>query len=205
MIDGRRAFVQGSPRRRRRPHRPPRAAPRPDELDLAEHYDPEHTAYPYATHACVVEVDAVTGELTILRYVVVEDCGPEINPIVVEGQVHGATAQGIGGAIFETLRYGPDGQPLTAELHGLLVPGSCEIPTMLVEHLETPARDLRAGHKGVGEGGTLAPGPAIANAVSHALGVEVDALPITAEWLAATARSRAHTRENPPIQSVSSR
>jgi carbon-monoxide dehydrogenase large subunit len=199
VFDGGRAFVQGSPSRGvDLTELYARAAP--GQLDIAEHYDPEHTAYPYATHACVVEVDAVTGDLTVLRYVVVEDCGPEINPIVVEGQVHGATAQGIGGTMFESLRYGADGQPLTASFMDYLVPGPCELPSLLVEHLETPARDLRAGHKGVGEGGTLAPGPALANAVSNALGVEVDALPITPEWLAGT-----HARENPPVQSASSR
>jgi carbon-monoxide dehydrogenase large subunit len=208
VIDGSRAFVRGSPSRGvglAELH----ARGEPGQLDIAEPYDPEHTAYPYATHACVVEIDGVTGDLTILRYVVVEDCGPEINPIVVEGQVHGATAQGIGGTMFEALRYGPDGQPLTASFMDYLVPGSCEMPTLLVEHLETPARGLRAGHKGVGEGGTLAPGPALANAVTNALGVEVDVLPIMPEWLATAARARARghasARENPPIRSASSR
>jgi carbon-monoxide dehydrogenase large subunit len=182
VIEGTRAFVQGSPRAGIELADLAGQA-QPGQLDLAEHYDPEHTAYPYATHACVVEIDSVTGDLTILRYVVVEDCGPEINPIIVEGQVHGATAQGIGGALFETLRYGPDGQPLTASFMDYLVPGACELPRLLVEHLETPAPDLRAGHKGVGEGGTLAPGPALANAVSNALGIDVDVLPITPELM----------------------
>ena len=160
------------------------AAHAPDgHLDIGEPYDPEVTAYPYATHACIVEVDPETGDVQILRYVVAEDCGPEINPIVVEGQVHGATAQGIGGTLYESMRYDDGGQPVAASLIDYLVPTACEMPDFDVHHLETPAPDLRAGFKGVGEGGTLAPPGALANAVSDALGVEVNELPIAPERL----------------------
>ncbi|MGH2820547.1 MAG: molybdopterin cofactor-binding domain-containing protein, partial [Actinomycetota bacterium] len=155
----------------------------PGRLDIAEPYDPEETAYPYATHACIVEVDSETGQVRILRYVVAEDCGPEINPIVVEGQVHGATAQGIGGTLYEAMRYGDDGQVTTSSLMDYLVPTACELPEFVVHHLETPAPDLRGGFKGVGEGGTLAPPGALANAVSDALGLEVNELPIQPEML----------------------
>jgi aerobic carbon-monoxide dehydrogenase large subunit len=154
------------------------AAAEPGQLDIGEPYDPEETAYPYATHACVVEVDVDTGHVEILRYVVAEDCGPEINPIVVEGQVHGATAQGIGGALYESMRYGADGQAVTGSFMDYLVPTACELPALSVSHLETPAPDLRGGVKGVGEGGTLAPPGALANAVSDALGAEINELPI---------------------------
>jgi carbon-monoxide dehydrogenase large subunit len=157
------------------------AAAEPGHLDIGEPYDPEETAYPYATHACVVEVDAETGAVEILRYVVAEDCGPEINPIVVEGQVHGATAQGIGATLYEAMRFGPDGQAVTGSFMDYLVPTACELPALLVRHLETPAPDLRGGVKGVGEGGTLAPPGALANAVSDALGVEINELPIDPE------------------------
>ncbi len=157
------------------------AAAEPGYLDIGEPYDPEETAYPYATHACVVEVDEETGHVDILRYVVAEDCGPEINPIVVEGQVHGATAQGIGGTLYESLLYGDDGQAVTGSFMDYLVPTACELPAISVRHLETPAPDLRAGFKGVGEGGTLAPPGALANAVSHALDVEINELPIHPE------------------------
>jgi carbon-monoxide dehydrogenase large subunit len=150
-------------------------------LDIGEHYDPEHTAYPYATHACVVEVDPETGAIEILRYVIAEDCGPEINPIVVEGQVHGATAQGIGGTLHEAMRYGADGQPVTGSFMDYLVPTACEMPAFDVHHLETPAPELRGGFKGVGEGGTLAPPGAITNAVCDALGVELNQLPLAPE------------------------
>ncbi len=157
----------------------------PGYLDVGEPYDPEETAYPYATHACVVEVDDETGEVRILRYVVVEDCGPEINPIVVEGQVHGATAQGIGGTLYESMRFSEDGQPQTASLMDYLVPTACEVPGIAVHHLETPAPNLRGGFKGVGEGGSLAPPGALANAVSDALGIEVNRLPIQPEHVVA--------------------
>jgi carbon-monoxide dehydrogenase large subunit len=157
----------------------------PGYLDVGEPYDPEETAYPYATHACIVELDGDTGEVRILRYVVVEDCGPEINPMVVEGQVHGATAQGIGGTLYEAMRYGPDGQVATGSFMDYLVPTACELPHLTVHHLETPAPDLRGGFKGVGEGGTLAPPAALANAVSDALGVEVNELPISPEAVVA--------------------
>ena len=153
----------------------------PGYLDVGEPYDPEETAFPYATHACVIAVDPETGEVEILRYVVVEDCGPEINPIVVEGQVHGATAQGIGGTLYEAMRFTEDGQPLTTSLMDYLVPTACELPGLVVHHLETPAPDIRGGFKGVGEGGTLAPPGAVANAVADALGIEINRLPIQPE------------------------
>ena len=153
----------------------------PGELDVSEAYDPEATAYPYATHVCVVEIDPGTGEVRIPHYVIAEDCGPEINPIIVEGQVHGATAQGIGGALYEALRFGDDGQMTTASFMDYLIPGACELPYLEVHHLETPAPDLRGGFKGVGEGGTIAPPAAIANAVSDALGIEVNELPVDPE------------------------
>jgi carbon-monoxide dehydrogenase large subunit len=95
--------------------------------------------------------------------------------------VHGATAQGIGGALYEALRYGEDGQLLTASLMDYLIPTACEIPELEVHHLETPAPDLRGGWKGVGEGGTLAPPAALANAVGDALGIEVNEFPISLE------------------------
>jgi len=171
------------------------AAADPGYLDIGEPYDPEHTAYPYATHACVVEVDEETGHVDIVRYVVAEDCGPEINPIVVDGQVHGATAQGIGGTLYESLRYGEDGQVVSGSFMDYLVPTACELPAISVSHLETPAPDLRAGFKGVGEGGTLAPPGALANAVSDALDVEINELPIHPE-LVLNARSVAGVRRS---------
>lgn len=158
-----------------------RAAADGADLDVSESYDPVATTFPYATHVCIVEVDRLTGNVGIERYVVVEDCGPMINPIIVEGQVHGATAQGIGGALFEDLRYGDDGQLLTASFMDYLIPTATDLPGVEIHHLESPAPNDRGGFKGVGEGGTIAAPAAVANAVSDALGIEVNELPVSLE------------------------
>jgi carbon-monoxide dehydrogenase large subunit len=127
----------------------------------------------------VVEVDRETAGVTIRRYVIAEDCGTVINPLIVEGQAHGAVAQGIGGALHEALVYDEQAQLVTASLMDYLVPTAAELPSMEIEHLEIPSPDSANGAKGVGEGGTLGPPAAIANAVSDALGVEVNELPLT--------------------------
>jgi carbon-monoxide dehydrogenase large subunit len=157
------------------------SASEPGRYEVGARFDPPATAYPYATHACVVEVEADTGAVRILRYVVSEDCGRIINPLVVEGQTHGAVAQGVGGTLYESVAYDPDGQPLMGSLMDYLVPTAVEIPALELSHLEIPAPDSPNGAKGVGEGGTLAPPAAIANAVSDALGVECNELPLVPE------------------------
>ncbi|HEY7632672.1 MAG TPA: xanthine dehydrogenase family protein molybdopterin-binding subunit [Thermoleophilaceae bacterium] len=163
------------------------AADTDGSLRSAALFDPERTVYPYATHACKVEVLPETGELRLLRYVVAEDCGTIINPQIVEGQAHGAVAQGIGGALHESLVYDPEGQLLTASLMDYLVPTAMELPNIELHHLEIPSPDSPNGAKGVGEGGTLGPPAAIANAVGHAVGVEMNALPLTPELIKAAA------------------
>jgi aerobic carbon-monoxide dehydrogenase large subunit len=163
----------------------------PDRYRVSATFDPPAIAYPYATHACVVDVDGETGAVAVRRYVVVEDCGRVINPPIVDGQVHGATAQGLGGTLFESLAYDEEGQLQTASLLDYLVPTAAELPDLEVSHLETPAPESPNGAKGVGEGGTLAPPGAIANAVSDALGVELNVLPLTPERLRAAAKGRA--------------
>lgn len=157
------------------------AAEDPDRYRTSATFDPPAVAFPYATHACRVEVDPETGGVTIDRYVVVEDCGRMVNPLIVEGQVHGAVAQGIGGALFESLIYDAQGQLLTASLLDYIVPTAMEIAELEVHHLEIPAPNTPHGVKGVGEGGTLGPPAALANAVSDALGVECNELPLTPE------------------------
>jgi aerobic carbon-monoxide dehydrogenase large subunit len=144
-------------------------------------FDPPLTVYPYATHVCAVEVDPETGHVELLRYVVAEDCGTLINPQIVEGQAHGAIAQGIGGALHESLVYDGEGQLVTASLMDYLVPTAMELPTVEIDHLEIPSPDSANGAKGVGEGGTLAPPAAITNAVCHALGADINELPLTPE------------------------
>jgi carbon-monoxide dehydrogenase large subunit len=153
----------------------------PERYRVEAEFDPPAPAYPYATHACVVEVDLGTGDVALLRYVVAEDCGRIINPLIVEGQAHGAVAQGIGGALYESIVYDEAGQLVTGSLIDYLVPTAMELVGLELSHLQIPAPLSPNGAKGVGEGGTLAPGPAIANAVSDALGVELNELPLTPE------------------------
>jgi carbon-monoxide dehydrogenase large subunit len=134
-----------------------------------------------ATHVCTCEVDVATGQVTLLRYLAVEDCGAMINPNVVEGQVAGGTAQGIAGVLYEHLAYDDDGNPVATTFLDYLVPTACEIPTIEFGHVDNPGPGP-GGYKGVGEGGVLGSVPAVANAVADALaplGVVVNRLPLT--------------------------
>jgi carbon-monoxide dehydrogenase large subunit len=157
----------------------------PERYRLSATFDPPQTVYPYATHACVVSVDEETGEVEIERYVVAEDCGRIINPMIVEGQVHGAVAQGLGGALYEAHDYDSDGQLRTASLLDYVVPGATEIPPLELVHLELPTPVTESGVKGCGEGGTIAPAAAIANAVGDALGAEFNSFPVRPEQVVA--------------------
>jgi carbon-monoxide dehydrogenase large subunit len=136
-----------------------------------------------ATHVCTCEVDVVTGKVTLLRYIVSEDCGPMINPSVVEGQIAGGTVQGIGGVLYEHLAYDEDGNPIASTFMDYLVPTAAEVPTIEYGHVETPGPGP-GGYKGVGEGGAIGAPPAVVNAVADALapfGVEITRLPLTPE------------------------
>ena len=136
-----------------------------------------------ATHVCTVEVDVETGAVSILRYIVAEDCGPMINPSVVEGQIAGGTMQGIGGALLERLAYDDDGNPVAASLLDYLVPTASEAPTIEFVHVETPS-ETPGGFKGVGEGGAIGAPAAVINAVVDALspfGATVSRLPLSPE------------------------
>jgi len=153
----------------------------PERFRFTATFDPPQTVYPYATHACVVAVDEETGHVEVERYVIAEDCGRIINPVIVEGQVHGAVAQGLGGALYEAHDYDPDGQLRTASLLDYVIPGATEIPELELLHLELPTPVTETGVKGVGEGGTIAPAAAIANAVGDALGTEFNSFPVRPE------------------------
>ncbi|MBV9666035.1 MAG: xanthine dehydrogenase family protein, partial [Actinobacteria bacterium] len=134
-----------------------------------------------ATHVCTCEVDPETGVVTLLRYIVSEDCGPMINPAVVEGQIAGGSVQGIGGALYEHLAYDGDANPIASTFMDYLLPTMAEIPTIEYGHVETPSPGP-GGYKGVGEGGAIGAPPAVANAVADALaplGVTVTRLPLT--------------------------
>jgi aerobic carbon-monoxide dehydrogenase large subunit len=160
----------------------------PERFRFSATFDPPQTVYPYATHACLVSVDEETGEVEVERYVIAEDCGRIINPIIVEGQVHGAVAQGLGGALYEAHDYDSEGQLRTASLLDYIVPSATEIPTLELLHLELPTPVTETGVKGVGEGGTIAPAAAIANAVGDALGVEFNSFPVRPEQIALSRR-----------------
>jgi carbon-monoxide dehydrogenase large subunit len=134
-----------------------------------------------ASHVCTCEVDAATGVVTLLRYIVSEDCGPMINPTVVEGQIAGGTVQGIGGALYEHLAYDAEGNPLTSTFMDYLLPTIAEVPVIEYGHVETPSPSP-GGYKGVGEGGAIGAPPAVVNAVADALaplGVTITRLPLT--------------------------
>ena len=171
-----------------------------ETLEAQETYDPILGATTAATHAAVVEIDPETLVIKLRRFVVAEDCGKLINPLVVDGQVHGGVAQGIGAALLEELKFDETGQPITGTLADYLVPTSTDIPPMHVRHLETDMPDNPGGFCGMGEGGTIGAPAAIANAVADAvshLGLRVDALPITPSKLHAliAAKSRHEEKE----------
>jgi len=155
----------------------------PERYRVSREFDPEHVLYAYATHACRVAVDPETGDVEIVDWVVAEDCGRVVNPVIVEGQTQGAVAQGVGGALYESLHYDEAGQPQTASFMDYLLPTACEAPSVRIRHLELPVPDAILGSKGMAEGGTVAAGAALANAVSDALGAECNALPLTPERL----------------------
>lgn len=147
-------------------------------LDATRFYDPVMGAFAGGAQIAVIEVEPATGELDILRWVCVEDAGRVINPRIVEGQIAGAIAQGIGGALYEHLVYDDDGNLTTATLLDYLMPTSAEIPELEIDHIERPA-DNPLGVRGVGEGGTLGPAAVLAGAVLDAVDVAVDVMPIT--------------------------
>jgi carbon-monoxide dehydrogenase large subunit len=153
--------------------------------------------FSYACHACAVAVDTELGTVEILDYVIVEDGGTLVNPMIVDGQVYGGLAQGIGSALFEEMPFNSDGQPLASTLADYMLPGATEMPTVRMEHMTIPSPITRFGQKGIGEGGAVAPPAAIANAVNdalHDLGVEITECPITPRrLLAALANARAGT------------
>jgi len=151
-------------------------------LEATQYYDPPPATFSNGTHVAVVEVDPETGQVAIVRHVVVEDCGRIVNPMIVDGQTHGAVAQGIGNALFEDFAYDDGGQPLTTSFLDYVIPGTMEVPPIDIVHMETPPATSVTGFKGMAEGGTIGSTAAVANAVADALaplGIEVRELPLT--------------------------
>jgi carbon-monoxide dehydrogenase large subunit len=158
----------------------------PARLEAIERFDPPGPTFSGAVHVASVEVDADTGRVSVRGYTVVEDCGPVINPMIVEGQIHGAVAQGIGEALGERIVYDESAQLLTGSLMDYALPTAADLPSFTLGHLETPSPLTPGGYKGMGEGGTIGAPAAIANAVADAvkpLGIAVTSLPILAETL----------------------
>ena len=141
----------------------------PAGLEASERYTAATAqVWTNATHVSTCEVDVATGHVRLLRHIVSEDCGPMINPAVVEGQIDGGTVQGIGGALYEHLAYDADGNPVTTTFLDYLVPTAGEVPVIEHRHVETPGPGP-GGYKGVGEGGAIGATPAVINAVADAL------------------------------------
>jgi aerobic carbon-monoxide dehydrogenase large subunit len=151
-------------------------------LEEVNFYDPENFVYPFGAHAAVVEVDAETGKVDLVRYVAVDDCGPAINPMLIDGQVHGGVAHGVGQALFEQIVYDEDGQLVTGTFVDYALPTAAELPNIETDRTETPSPTNTLGVKGVGEAGTIAASPAVVNAVIDALrplGVDYIDMPLT--------------------------
>ena len=152
----------------------------PAGLEATARYTARSGIWVNATHVCTCEVDLQTGKVDLLRYIVSEDCGPMINPNVVEGQVAGGTVQGIGGVLLEHLAYDDDGNPVATTLIDYLLPTAADVPDIEFGHVETPSHGP-GGYKGVGEGGAIGAPPAVVNAIADALaplGVHVNRLPL---------------------------
>jgi carbon-monoxide dehydrogenase large subunit len=138
-------------------------------LEETTFYDPENFVYPFGAHACVVDVDAETGKVDVVRYVAVDDCGPAINPLLIEGQVHGGITHAIGQAIYERIHYDESGQLTTGTFVDYCLPSAADLPSYETDRTETPSPTNTLGVKGVGEAGTIAGSPAVVNAVIDAL------------------------------------
>ncbi|MGZ4485289.1 MAG: aerobic carbon-monoxide dehydrogenase large subunit [Nocardioidaceae bacterium] len=161
------------------PDRPPVAAGEAPGLEGSDYYSPPRSTFANGMHAVIVETDPDTADIKILRYCVVHDCGTIINPMIVEGQIHGGVAQGVGGALYERMEYAPDGQLLNASYMDFLMPYASEVPVVEIDHLETPSPLNPLGVKGAGEAGVIPGSAAIASAIEDAEGIIITSMPIS--------------------------
>ncbi|HET7466642.1 MAG TPA: xanthine dehydrogenase family protein molybdopterin-binding subunit [Candidatus Dormibacteraeota bacterium] len=150
-------------------------------LNVEVSYDARQASHPYATHVCQVEVDRESGAVRVGRYVIAEDCGVVINPMIVNGQAVGGVAQGVGAVLLEEIAYSAEGQLLTGSFMDYLVPTADEVPAVEVSHLHTPSTVHELGTKGAGEGGIIGSTAAITNAIADALSAGDAVLPFTPE------------------------
>lgn len=168
------------------------AAAADEPLVATEYFEPSTVTWSAGAHAAVVAVEPETGTVEVLRYVAVHDCGREINPMIVEGQVRGGVAQGLGAALYEHVHYDDEGQLLSVTLADYLVPTSEDVPAIELESIESQSPLNRLGVRGIGEGGAIAPPAVIANAVEDALAaadVLVHRTPLTPEYVRSLAMS----------------
>jgi CO/xanthine dehydrogenase Mo-binding subunit len=161
------------------PDKPPVAEGEEPGLEATDYYSPPRSTFANGMHAVVVETDPDTADIRILRYCVVHDCGPIINPMILEGQVHGGVAQGVGGALYERMVYDESGQLLNASYMDFLIPYASEVPRIEIDHLETPSPLNPLGVKGAGEAGVIPSSAAIAAAIEDAEGIPITRMPIS--------------------------
>jgi carbon-monoxide dehydrogenase large subunit len=180
---------------RRAIHEPHRL---PDGVDpglevTRQYMPPEPGTFASSVHGAHVEIEPETGQIRVLRYVVAEDCGTMVNPMIVDGQIHGGVAQGIGGALLEHLAYDEQGTLVTTSLMDYLLPTAVEVPAIEVSHQQTPSPFVPGGFKGMGEGGAINAPVAIVAAVNDALaplGIVANHTPLTPEWIVSSLAQR---------------
>jgi carbon-monoxide dehydrogenase large subunit len=160
-------------------HIPPQELPADIELGLeaTSAYDPENFVFPFGAHACVVDVDPETGQVKVVRYVAIDDCGPAVNPMLIDGQIHGGVTHAIGQALYEQIAYDEDGQLVTGSFVDYALPTAAELPNFETGRTETPSPVNSLGVKGIGEAGTIAATPAVTAAVLDAVA------PLGVKWI----------------------
>ena len=187
------------------PDKPPVDEDDEPGLEGRDFYSPAQSTFANGMHAVVVETDPETAEIRILRYCVVHDCGNIINPRIVEGQIHGGVAQGVGGALYERMAYDADGQLLNASFMDFLMPYATEVPeTIEIDHLETPSPLNPLGIKGAGEAGVIPGMAAFASAIEDAEGFRISAMPISPSELFAL-RGRFAAGEIPAVRTAATK
>jgi CO/xanthine dehydrogenase Mo-binding subunit len=171
--------------------KPPVAAGDAPGLEYTDYYSPIRSTFASGAHAAVVEIDPATWEIDVVNYAVVHDCGNVVNPMIVEGQVQGGVAQGVGGALYERMAYDKDGQLQNASFMDFLMPYASEVPDVVIDHQETPSPLNPLGLKGAGEAGVIPGSAAIASAIEDAVGRRIAAMPISPTELYDLVRSSA--------------
>jgi carbon-monoxide dehydrogenase large subunit len=171
-------------------------------LEETTFYDPENFVFPFGAHACIVDVDIETGKVEVVRYVCVDDCGPAINPTLIDGQIHGGIVHALGQALFERIHYDETGQLVTGTFVDYALPSAADVPSFETDRTETPSPVNSLGVKGVGEAGTIAASPTVVNAVIDALrplGVDFVDMPLSPQaiWSAIQAAQGRSTSGDP--------